>query len=76
MSRTRPRGSGRSSSTRPTDSRTGGCWAKGPVRTSAPARSPPAAGGRLVTDAHAPSHWVLADPEGNEACVGTAGRPA
>ncbi|MEV5172382.1 VOC family protein [Streptomyces flaveolus] len=32
-----------------------------------------AAGGRLVSDAHAPSHWVLTDPEGNEACVGTAG---
>ncbi|MGW5365755.1 VOC family protein [Actinopolymorpha pittospori] len=32
-----------------------------------------AAGGRLVTDEHAPGHWVLADPEGNEACVGTAG---
>ncbi|MFE9358130.1 VOC family protein [Streptomyces olivaceoviridis] len=32
-----------------------------------------AVGGRLVSDAHAPSHWVLADPEGNEACVGTAG---
>ncbi|WP_369241520.1 VOC family protein [Streptomyces sp. R21] len=32
-----------------------------------------AVGGRLVTDAHAPSHWVLADPEGNEACVGAAG---
>ncbi|WP_030934658.1 VOC family protein [Streptomyces sp. NRRL B-24720] len=31
------------------------------------------AGGRLVTDAHAPSHWVLADAEGNEACVGVAG---
>lgn len=30
-----------------------------------------AAGGRLVTAEHAPSHWVLADPEGNEACVGT-----
>ncbi|XIE78798.1 VOC family protein [Streptomyces sp. SBR177] len=29
------------------------------------------AGGRLVTAEHAPSHWVLADPEGNEACVGT-----
>ncbi|MFD0373597.1 VOC family protein [Streptomyces sp. NPDC127114] len=29
------------------------------------------AGGTLVTAAHAPSHWVLADPEGNEACVGT-----
>ncbi|MFG3013570.1 recombinase family protein [Streptomyces cinerochromogenes] len=32
-----------------------------------------AAGGRVVSDAHAPSHWVLADPEDNEACVGTAG---
>lgn len=30
-----------------------------------------AAGGRLVTDAHAPSWWVLADAEGNEACVAT-----
>jgi 4a-hydroxytetrahydrobiopterin dehydratase len=28
-----------------------------------------AAGGRLVSDEHAPSWWVLADPEGNEACV-------
>lgn len=30
-----------------------------------------AAGGRLVSDAHAPAWWVLADPEGNEACVAT-----
>jgi 4a-hydroxytetrahydrobiopterin dehydratase len=30
-----------------------------------------AAGGRLVTDTHAPSWWVLADAEGNEACIGT-----
>ncbi|MEV0650778.1 VOC family protein [Phytomonospora sp. NPDC050363] len=30
-----------------------------------------AAGGRLVTDEHAPKWWVLADPEGNEACVAT-----
>jgi 4a-hydroxytetrahydrobiopterin dehydratase len=30
-----------------------------------------AAGGRLVSDAHAPAFWVLADPEGNEACVTT-----
>jgi 4a-hydroxytetrahydrobiopterin dehydratase len=29
------------------------------------------AGGRLISDAHAPSWWVLADPEGNEACVCT-----
>lgn len=28
-----------------------------------------AAGGRLVTDRYAPAWWVLADPEGNEACV-------
>lgn len=31
-----------------------------------------AAGGNLVTDEHAPSWWVLADAEGNEACVATA----
>jgi 4a-hydroxytetrahydrobiopterin dehydratase len=30
-----------------------------------------AAGGRLVTDEHAPARWVLADPEGNEVCVTT-----
>jgi 4a-hydroxytetrahydrobiopterin dehydratase len=30
-----------------------------------------AAGGRLVTDEHAPSWWVLADREGNELCVCT-----
>ena len=30
-----------------------------------------AAGGHLVTDEHAPMWWVLADPEGNEACVST-----
>ncbi|MFE9689079.1 VOC family protein [Micromonospora sp. NPDC005806] len=34
-----------------------------------------AAGGRLVSDEHAPSFWLLADPEGNEACVGTVGGP-
>ncbi|MET7709036.1 VOC family protein [Micromonospora sp. NPDC005413] len=34
-----------------------------------------AAGGRLVSDAYAPMWWVLADVEGNEACVATwAGR--
>ncbi|WP_233512623.1 VOC family protein [Micromonospora deserti] len=32
-----------------------------------------AAGGHLVTDAYAPSFWVLADVEGNEVCVGAAG---
>lgn len=30
-----------------------------------------AAGGRLVSEAHAPMWWVLADAEGNEACVAT-----
>jgi 4a-hydroxytetrahydrobiopterin dehydratase len=30
-----------------------------------------AAGGHLVTDKYAPSWWVLADAEGNEACVCT-----
>lgn len=30
-----------------------------------------AAGGRLVTDEFAPSWWVLADAEGNEACICT-----
>jgi 4a-hydroxytetrahydrobiopterin dehydratase len=30
-----------------------------------------AAGGRLVTDEYAPGWWVLADAEGNEACVTT-----
>lgn len=30
-----------------------------------------AAGGHLVTDAFAPAWWVLADAEGNEACVCT-----
>jgi len=30
-----------------------------------------AAGGHLVSDARAPGFWVLADPEGNEACVCT-----
>ncbi|MGF0175842.1 VOC family protein [Streptomyces sp. Marseille-Q5077] len=34
-----------------------------------------AAGGHLVNDSDAPSNWVLADPEGNEACVGVAGPP-
>jgi 4a-hydroxytetrahydrobiopterin dehydratase len=30
-----------------------------------------AAGGHLVNDEYARSFWVLADPEGNEACVCT-----
>lgn len=34
-----------------------------------------AAGGTLVNDGHAPSFWVLADAEGNEACVCTIGTP-
>jgi 4a-hydroxytetrahydrobiopterin dehydratase len=28
-----------------------------------------AAGGRLLDDSHDPQWWVLADPEGNEACI-------
>lgn len=32
------------------------------------------AGGELVRDDHAPSFWVLADPEGNEVCICTADR--
>jgi 4a-hydroxytetrahydrobiopterin dehydratase len=32
-----------------------------------------AAGGTLVTDEHAPRFWVLADPQGNKACL-TTGR--
>jgi 4a-hydroxytetrahydrobiopterin dehydratase len=30
-----------------------------------------AAGGHLVTDKLAPAWWVLADPEGNKACLAT-----
>lgn len=30
-----------------------------------------AAGGRLVSDAYAPSWWILADADGNEACICT-----
>ena len=30
-----------------------------------------AAGGTLVSDAEAPSFWILADPEGNQACLCT-----
>jgi 4a-hydroxytetrahydrobiopterin dehydratase len=32
-----------------------------------------AAGGTVVTDEHAPRFWVLADAQGNKACV-TTGR--
>ena len=30
-----------------------------------------AAGGHLVSDAAAPAFWILADAEGNEACICT-----
>lgn len=30
-----------------------------------------AAGGTLINDKQAPAFWVLADPEGNEACIST-----
>ncbi|MFT4125642.1 MAG: VOC family protein [Gordonia sp. (in: high G+C Gram-positive bacteria)] len=35
-----------------------------------------AAGGRLLTEHHAPAFWVLADPEGNEICLCTWQEPA
>lgn len=41
---------------------------EGPARVEAAL----AAGGRLVSDEHAPSWWVLADADGNEVCVSTA----
>ena len=28
-----------------------------------------AAGGRIVDESHAPSHWTLADPAGNRVCI-------
>jgi 4a-hydroxytetrahydrobiopterin dehydratase len=34
-------------------------------------RSAEQAGGRLVSDTHAPAYWVLADPEGNKVCLCT-----
>jgi len=34
-------------------------------------RATVAAGGKLIYDAEAPAFWVLADPEGNEACITT-----
>nr|MDP9168166.1 4a-hydroxytetrahydrobiopterin dehydratase [Actinomycetota bacterium] len=42
-----------------------------PERAQARIDSALAAGGTLVSDDAAPSFWVLADPEGNEACVCT-----
>lgn len=30
-----------------------------------------AAGGSLASDAHAPSYWILADPQGNKVCLCT-----
>ncbi|OFJ55241.1 4a-hydroxytetrahydrobiopterin dehydratase [Mycolicibacterium grossiae] len=42
-----------------------------PERVAARMAAALAAGGRLVSDAAAPSFWVLADPEGNEACLCT-----
>jgi len=30
-----------------------------------------AAGGRLVSDEHAPAYWILADPDGNQICLCT-----
>lgn len=43
------------------------------IHDAAPARvdAALAAGGRLLSDRRAPSFWVLADAEGNEACICT-----
>jgi 4a-hydroxytetrahydrobiopterin dehydratase len=45
------------------------CSARERARTSAPGSF--VAGGRLVTDEHAPEWWTLADAEGNEVDVAT-----
>jgi 4a-hydroxytetrahydrobiopterin dehydratase len=42
-----------------------------PARVDDLVRAAEEAGGRLVSDAHAPSFWVLADPEGNQVCLCT-----
>ncbi|MDO3402285.1 VOC family protein [Mycolicibacterium neoaurum] len=42
-----------------------------PERAAARIEAALAAGGRLVSDAAAPAFWVLADAEGNEACICT-----
>ena len=40
-------------------------------RSTHRARRLVAAGGELVSDAEAPSFWVLADPDGNKVCLCT-----
>ena len=47
-------------------------WVGRPTRPRHASRRAIAAGGRLVSDQQAPSWWVLADPEGNEVCIGTS----
>ena len=42
-----------------------------PEQTEARVAAAIAAGGHLVSDAAAPAWWILADVEGNEACVCT-----
>ena len=42
-----------------------------PERAAARIEAALAAGGRLISDAAAPAFWVLADAEGNEACICT-----
>ena len=42
-----------------------------PAQAQARIEAALAAGGTLVSDAHAPSFWVLADPQGNNACICT-----
>ena len=49
-----------------------GCTSTSTFRTTklrARIRAALAAGGHIVTDQFAPDWWVLADSEGNEACV-------
>jgi len=75
LSSTRPGScprSGFSRWTRPGRSATG-CTSTSRSRTTrpSPGSAPPSPPGRLVDDSHARAFWVLADAEGNEACVCT-----
>jgi len=45
--------------------------ATAPISIAARIDAAIAAGGTLVSDAEAPSFWVLADPEGNRVCLCT-----
>jgi len=53
-------------------SATASTWtSRSPRRGPDRIRATLAAGGTLRSDAEAPVFWVLADPEGNEACITT-----